>query len=192
MTRKAMSIRPVRLPLNSSTPELIELGLALPHVERTARSIARRRGKTKDTLFLDEATTEGIFIVTELILTSLAGIKEKYPDDEKRFGFYRMSVGYGLKAYFSVRNIKTVGYLRKKGIETNHVSFDDNYVAKTDNSAMMNLMVDEAARTAMEKQVLMFFLMGNPFENIADKTGLEVARVKKVMRRIKRRLKENA
>lgn len=138
--------------------------------------------------WLDEAITEGYFIVTELIITTYDGILEKYPDVEKRFAFYRMSVGWGLKAYFAYRARQTLSYLKAKGIVTKHVSFDDGYIGREDNSAMIGFILEEIANTAMEKKILEFFLMGNTWENISDKVGLQVRRVKKVMRRIKRRL----
>ncbi len=141
---------------------------------------------------------EAYFIVSELILARDEGggspwekICCKYPDPVERFKFYRMSVGYALKAYCAHRRLSTIGYLRNKGIIENHVQLEDDYVPRDDHQALMNLMVEEAARTPMEKKVLAFYCMGDTIEVIAEKVELEPKRVKKVMRRIKRRLRQN-
>lgn len=133
---------------------------------------------------------EAYFIVTELIYTVLDAITVKFPDDEERYKFYRMTVGYGLKAYCAYRSRQTISYLRAKGIVEHHVQLEDDYVPREDNQAIMNLVLEEAARTPMEKLVLEYYLMANSIEVIGEKVGLAPRRVKKVMRRIKRRLKE--
>lgn len=180
----------MRLPLTQCTPQLCELNECLVHAERTVRSLAKSRNKTRDSFWIDEATTEAYFIVTELVITSYTEIIEKYPDVDARFRFYRMSVGYGLKAYFAYRALSTLAYLKARGIESKHVSFRDDYIGKNDNSAMIAFVLEEVTKTAMEKQVLQFYLMANTWENISEKAGIPVRKVKKVMRRIKRRLKQ--
>jgi len=170
-------------------PQLAELNEAIIHAARTAKSLGKSRHKTRDAFWIDEATTEGIFIVTELILTTYDQIVEKFPDVDERFKFYRMSVGYGLKAYFACRPISTLRYLKAKGIEAKHYTFEEGHIGREDNSAMQALLLEEVARTAMEKKVLQFYMMGNAWEVIAEKVELQVRRVKKVMRRIKSRLK---
>lgn len=176
--------------LSASTPQLSELDSALTHAARTARYFVRQRGRERDAFFVQEMRAEAYFIVTELILTVLSEITVKFPCDEERFKFYRMTVGYGLKAYCAYRSRQTISYLRQKGIVEHHVKLEDDYVPREDNQAMMNLILEEAARTPMEKLVLEFYCMGNPIDVIGEKVGLAPKRVKKVMRRIKRRLKE--
>ncbi len=191
MTRKAArTLKPVRLSQNASTPQLADLSQALIEAERVARSVGKSRNKLRDPFWLDEATTEGYFIVTELILTSFDEIVVKYAEPHERYQFYRMSVGYGIKGYFAYRPISTLRYLKAKGIEAKHMSFEEGYIGKEDQSAMMSFILDEVTRTAMEKKVLEFYLMGNSWEDIASKVELEVRRVKKVMRRVKKRLKD--
>lgn len=186
----ASTHQPVRLSLKRYSPQLGELNECLVHAERTVRSLAKSRNKTRDAFWIDEATAEAYFIVAELVITSYEEIVAKYPDVDARFRFYRMSVGYGLKAYFAYRTLSTLGYLKAKGIETKHVSFQDGYIGKIDNSAMITFVLEEVTRTAMERKVLEFYLMGNTWENISEKTGLAEKKVKRVMRRIKRRLKQ--
>lgn len=170
------------------------------HAQRTARYFARQRCRDRDAFFLDEMTTEGIFIVTQLILagpegdglpTSYELVKTKFPIVEERYKFYRMAVGYGLKAYCAYRSMRTISFLRAKGIETKHVKLEDDYVPREDHSALMQLMLDEAANTPMEKEVLKFYLLANPLDVIGEKVGLEPKRVKKVLKRIKRRLRQS-
>lgn len=178
---------------------MLELDKVLIHATRTARYFAKQRHRLQDKFFLDEMATEAIFIVTELIYagpseddqrTSLQRIKEKFPDDDERYKFYRMTVGYGLKAYCAYRPMRTISYLRAKGIVIQHEKLEDEYVPRNDHSALMQLYMDEAAKTPMEKEVLKFYLLANEWEVIGEKVGLNPKRVRKVMKRIKRRLRE--
>lgn len=143
---------------------------------------------------------EGIFIVTQLILAGVdptsddkrslfEQIVARFPDTEERFKFYRMSVGYGLKKYCCHRATSSVSFLKAKGIEIKHVKLEEEYVPRNDHSAMMQILLDEAAVTMMEKDVLRFYLLANPIEVIGEKVGLSPKRVRKVLKRIKRRLK---
>lgn len=171
-------------------PELLELDEALVHAKRTAKYFTRQRNRSRDLFFCDEMEAEAIFIVTQIILTEYEAILKKYPDAEGRFKFYRMSVGYGLKAYCAYRSMRTINWLRSKGIETKHVKLEEDYLPVDDHSAMMTIILDEAARTPMEKRVLEFYLMANDLKTIGEKVGLASKRVRKVLKRIKRRLKE--
>lgn len=172
------------------TPEYSELDNALTHALRTARYFAKQRNRDRDLFFIDEMCAEAVFIVTQIIMTELSKIREKYPCDDERFKFYRMSVGYGLKSYCAYRSMRTMSFLRAKGIETKHVKLEDDYVPRDDHAALMNLILEEAAKTPMEKLVLQYWLLANTLEVIGEKVGLAPKRVRKVLKRIKRRLRE--
>lgn len=178
-------------------PVYEELQAALENAQRSALYFIKQRNRQHDHFMCDEAKAEAIFIVTEILLADdkehgkcYEAVLAKFPDPEERYKFYRMTVGYGLKAYFAYRRLSTLAYLKKKGVVTTQTQLEDSYVPRDDHAAMMRLMLDEAAKTPMEKLVLEYYMLGNEYSVISEKVGLKPKRVRRVMSRIKRRLKK--
>ena len=163
----------------------------LPQVLRVARGFARRRFRGNDGAFVDECIAEGNFVVTEMILTSLSTIKEKYPDREERFKFYRMSVGYKLKEYWSLRATSTESFLRKKGIEIRQHQLHESHALRQYSEADEFIALEHAVRDELELRVVEFYAMGNARDLIASKCGISLRRVKRILIRIKKRLKSS-
>lgn len=161
----------------------------LPQVERVAKGFARRRFRGTDEAFVDECIAEGNFVVVELIWTSLQDIKAKYPDKEERFKFYRISVGYKLKEYWSLRATSTESYLRKKGVEVRQHQLHESDAIRYYSEADDFIALEHAVRDELELRVVEFYAMGNARDLIASKCGISERRVKKILIRIKKRLK---
>lgn len=161
----------------------------ISQIQRVAKGFARRRFRQHDLAFVEECIAEAQFIVVELIWTSLKSIKEKYPDDTERHKFYRMSVGYKLKEYWALRATSTESYLRKKGIEVRQHQLYESTAIRYYSEADEFLALEHAVRNELELRVVEFFCMGNTRELIAEKCGLSISRVKKILTRIKKRLK---
>lgn len=175
-------------PPSEAEAELFEV---LPQALRVARGFAKRRGKSKDAMFVDECEAEATFVVTELIYGAIRGVMEKFADKEERFKFYRMSVGYKLKEYYSYRATSTVSYLKKKGIEEQHIQLQESHALRVNIELECLILMDYICRDEIERRVVDFYAMGNPRDLIASKCGMSVGRVKRILRRVKRRLKES-
>jgi hypothetical protein len=161
----------------------------LEQVQRVAKGFARRRFRGTDLAFVDECIAEANFVVCELIYTSLAQLKAKYPEIEERFTFYRMSVGYKLKEYWSLRATSTESYLRKKGIEVKQHQLHESQAIRYYSEADEFIALENAARDEVEKLVLQFHAMGNTRDLIASKCGISERLVKKILIRIRKRLR---
>lgn len=161
----------------------------LPQVERVARGFARRRFRGSDAAFVEECIAEGNFVVVELIWTSLSEIKARFPDKEERFKFYRMSVGYKLKEYWSLRATSTESYLRKKGIEIRQHQLHESHAIRYYSDADEFIALEHAVRDELELRVVEFYAMGNARDLIASKCGISERRVKKILIRIRKRLR---
>jgi Cys-tRNA synthase (O-phospho-L-seryl-tRNA:Cys-tRNA synthase) len=160
-----------------------------PQIERVARGFAKRRFRGMDVAFVEECIAEGNFTVVELIWTGLIELKAKYPDVEERFKFYRMSVGYKLKEYWSLRATSTESYLRKKGIELHRHQLHESDAIRYYSEADEYVAMEHAVRDELELRVVEFYAMGNTRDLIAQKCGISERRVKKILIRIKKRLK---
>lgn len=185
---KASSLS-VFTPLSEREVELFEEGGIVQQVTRVARGFARRRNRGNDEAFIDEATAEAIFQVTYIMWTEWDGVKDKYPDKAERATFLRMTVGYKLKEYFSLRATSTVSYLRKKGIEIRreqlHEAHRIEYVTPMD----VYICFDDVCNDELEKRVIEFYAMGLMLEIVAAKCGLTLKRTKKIVNRIRRELR---
>lgn len=164
---------------------------ALMHARRTARGFARGRSRSHDFAFIEECEAEAVFIVTEMILTTLDSIVEKYPILEERLKFYRMSVGYHLKGYWAHRATSTLSFLRKKGINEKVFELYEAAASLTriNLDAQVFELTDDLLPTELDKRVVEFYLMQNSREIIAVKCGITPKRVKRILRRLKRKLK---
>lgn len=166
----------------------------MEQARRSARGFARSR-KRRDLFFEDECEAEAVFIVSEIVLTNLAGILEKFPSRDERSTFYRMSVGYGLKSYFAHRAMSTLAYLKKRGIRAGLMYLEDlsdQFLSRTmsskfDGNANYEAL-EHAIRTDLERTIVELYSMGNSYELIASKTNLTVVEVRIKLRTVRRRL----
>jgi len=163
----------------------------LQQSERVARGFARGRFKSGDAFFLMEAIQEAACIVTELIWSNAEwqAIKEKYPDREERHKFFRMTVGYKLREYFSYRATSTLSFLKKKGLEVKFETVHEGHVVRPCSSLECMIALHDACENELQLRVVEFYSMGNSRELIASKCGLTQTKVKKLLQRVKRRLK---
>lgn len=177
--------------------------------QRVAKGYARRMGRGGDRAFIDECQAEAAFIVTELIWEGYDGIMEKYPDEGERHKFYRMSVGYRLKEYWAYRSTSTISYLKKKGIIVKHYSLSHEPKVNVDAVGFSNellqhhelgrmnievdlyILLDSVCTNEVERDILDNHAMGHTKEQIAEKFEISVARVYKILRRIKRRIRNS-
>lgn len=179
--------------------------------QRVAKGYARRIGRGGDLAFIDECQAEAAFIVVELIWTAYEKIIAKYPDQNDREKFYRMSVGYRLKEYFAYRSTSTISYLKKKGIVEQHFSLSAEQKGKSEFNdgieasfttehvglARMNIeielyiLLDSVCTSEVERLIVDLYAMGNTKEEIGEKLEMSPARVKKTLRRIKRRIRHS-
>lgn len=154
---------------------LVELLSILPMIEKTGRGYARQRYKQADFMFVEECIAEGWFVVTQMIIEHYAEILEEYPEEEKRFKFYRMATKFRLGKYW--HRYKLPESLQK---------FADVDVSYTD-TTIETLEIEEEW-TELERLVVDYRHQGNSNELIAQKVGLSVKSVAKIFSRLKRRL----
>lgn len=179
--------------------------------QRVAKGYARRIGRGGDLAFVDECQAEASFILVELIWSAYAKILEKYPEEEDRHKFYRMSVGYKLKEYWAYRSTSTISYLKKKGIVEHHYSLSAEQKGKSEFNdgmtttfstehvglARMNIevelyiLLDSVCLDEVERLIVDLYAIGNTKEEIGVKLEMSPARVKKTLRRIKRRIRHS-
>lgn len=190
----AITQNPIPSPLGVFTPspqgieELIEPDGVLEQSRRVARGFAKRKGRSSDSAYSDEAIAEAAFIVTYLTLTEFEAICEKHPTKEERATFFRCSVGYGLKGYFSYRATSTVSYLKKRGIEVRRHAIHEGMLIEYVSAFDVRVCLEAVCNDAVDMRVLEFYSMGNNREEIAVKCGLTPKRVKKILLRIRKRL----
>lgn len=168
--------------------ELFRMDGPLIQASRVARGFARGKGRRKDEQFVDECETEATFIVTSIIFTNLRGVLVKFPTLEERDKFYRMSVGFGLKAYFAHRHTSTISYLQKRGISEKFIPLHSVDFAKQAVDVDMFIASDDAIRNEFERQVVGFYSNGLTQDEIATKLGCNPLRIKNVLRKIRDRL----
>lgn len=188
-----MTSSALKLSIPPSPEELELFGEAgaegiIVQAERVAIGFARRRFRGTDLAYVDECITEAYFVVTEMIYEGLPEIKEKYPNKDERFTFFRMSVGYRLKAYWALRATQTESYLRAKGIEIRRHTLNESHLVKFYPEADEYVALEHAVRNERERRVVEFYTMGNDVELIASKLSLTERLVKKILTRIKKRL----
>ncbi len=171
-----------------ASPQEVELWDILEQTYRVSYAFVKRRGKLQDKMMVMEAAQEAVFFMTYLIYTKLEAIQAKYPDVEERHKFYRMSVGFRLLGYFSLRATSTVSYLKKKGFTLEQVDMSEDMLSRPDEATERVIALDAACRDEFEKLVVSYAEMGNSRELIAEKCGCSLKRVKKTLMRVKRRL----
>ena len=175
-------------PPSPAVDELLEPGGVLDQSERVAKGFAKRRGRSTDGAFIDEAVAEAHYTVTYIILTEYEAVCEKYPDKAERMKFYRCSVGYKLMEYFSHRATSTVSYLKKRGIEVRRHSIHEGMLVEYVSAFDLKVCIESVCADQVEVRILEFHSMGLTREEIAVKCGVSTKRVKKTLARIKRRL----
>lgn len=171
-----------------ASPQECELWEILEQTYRVSYSFVKRRGRLHDKFMVMEAAQEAVYFMVLLIYTKLEEITTKYPDIEERHKFYRMSVGFRLMGYFSLRATSTVSYLRKKGFKLDQVDLSEEMLSRPDEATDRLIAIDAACRDEFEKLVFTYAEMGNSRELIAEKCGCSEKRVKKTLMRVKRRL----
>lgn len=165
-----------------------ELWDILEQTYRVSYAFVKKRGRLQDKFMVMEAAQEAVFYMTYLIYTRLEEIQTKFPDIEDRHKFYRMSVGFRLMSYFSLRATSTVSYLKKKGFTLDQVELSEEMLSRPDEATERLIALDAVCRDEFEKLVIAYAEMGNSRELIAEKCGCTMKRVKKVLLRVKRRL----
>lgn len=160
----------------------------IEQAERVAKGFARRRFRGTDLAFVDECIAEAYYTVVCIVYESLAEVRVRYPDRDERFTFYRMSVGYKLKEYWSSRATSTESYLRKKGIEIRQHQLNESHLVKSYSEADEFIALENAVRNERERRVVELHAMGNARDLIASKLSLSEKLVKKILTRIKKRL----
>jgi hypothetical protein len=171
-----------------ASPQEVELFEVLEQVFRSAYSFVKRRGRLYDKFMVMEAAQEAVYFITHIIYTKLDDVVTKYPDPEERHKFYRMSVGYRLLNYFSLRATSSISYLKKKGVIPEQVELADELLSRPDEKTEAMIALEAACRDEFEKIVTQYYGMGNTVELIAAKCGCSEKRVKKSLMRVKRRL----
>jgi len=161
----------------------------IEQLERVAKGFARRRLKSIDEMFVDECIAEAYFVIVELIYTSLESIKAEYPNLDDRYKFYRTTVGYKLKEYWSYRATSTISFLKKKGISVQHYSLWEGAAIQYHSSLDIYIAMEHAARNDLERKVVELTAMGNPKELIAEKCALKPKQITKILKRVENRLK---
>lgn len=167
----------------------LELMEVVEQVERVARGFAKRRGQNHNLGFVDEAEAEARYIVTYLMWTEYAAICEKYPDKAERHKFFRMTVGFKLKEYFSYRPTSTVAYLKRKGIEVRRHQVHEDMLVQYVSPMDLHIVLEDVCRDQVEIRVVEFYSFGNELEDIAVKCGLTVKRTKRILNRVRRELR---
>lgn len=167
----------------------LELFEVVEQVEKVARGFAKRRGEQRNFGFIDEAEAEARYIVTYLMWTEYDAICVKYPDKAERHKFYRMTVGFKLREYFTYRPTSTVAYLKKKGIVVNREQVHDDmriqYVSPMD----VSIVLEDVCQNMLEVRVVEFYSFGNSIEMVAMKCGISEKRTKRILNRIRRKLR---
>lgn len=176
-------------PPDDRETELFEEGGIAEQAERVARGFARRRNRGNDKAFIDEATAEALFQVTYMMWTEWESVKEKYPDKAERATFLRMTVGYKLKEYFSLRATSTVSFLRKKGIEIRREQLHEAHLIEYVSPMDVYICFDDVCENELEKRVLEFYAMGQMYELVAVRCGISTNRTKKIINRVRRKLR---
>jgi hypothetical protein len=171
-----------------ASPQEVELWDILEQTYRVSYSFVKRRGKLQDKFMVMEAAQEAVFYMVYLIYTRLEEITTKFPDIEDRHKFYRMSVGFRLKEYFSFRATSSISYLRRRGFKLEQVEISEEMLARPDEATERLIALEAVCRDEFEKLVIAYVEMGNSRELIAEKLGCSLKRVKKALLRVKRRL----
>lgn len=178
--------------LNLFTPPSereLELYEVVEQVEKVARGFAKRRNEQRNLGFIDEAEAEARFIVTYMMWTEYDAICVKYPDKEERHKFFRMTVGFKLKEYFSHRQTSTVSYLKKKGIIVKREQVHDDMLVTYISPMDVAIVLEDVCGNMLEIRVVEFYSFGNSVETVAEKCGLTVKRTKRILNRIRRKLR---
>ena len=168
--------------------ELLGPGGILEQSERVAWGFAKRKGQNRNKGYLDEAMAEAAFIVTYLIMTEYDAICEKYPDVEERHKFFRCTVGYQLKSYFSFRSTSTVSYLKKKGIEIKRHAVHEAMLVQYVSAFDIYVCLEDICKDEHDMRILEFHCMGHTPAEIGIKCGLSEKRVKKTLKIVRHRL----
>lgn len=171
------------MPPSVPESELLEF---LPQARRVAIGFAKRRGRGTDAMFVDEMIAEAYAIVTILILSKYDVIVANHKDRE---AFYRMSIGYGLKEYVSLRATSTISFLRKRGEVREQVPLRTSDLARTYTDDDCFLIMESLCRDEVDKRVIELYSFGDNYKAISAKLGIGEPIVKKTLRRIRKGLK---
>lgn len=177
------------LSLNYQTDE-DEIISLIPMVERIAYGFAKARGRNIDFMFVEECKAEARYILAEVLIRANDNLRYRFPLDEDRHKFIRMSVKYGLKTYFYTHKpMVMLSYLKSKGIELRNGLFVDCGL----NNSMLEqyIALEDTVKQDRDYSIIEFKAMGNDYETIAKKVNCSVRFVKKILRRIKRKLNAN-
>lgn len=177
------SILSIFMPPSLPETELLEF---LPQARRVASGFARRRGRGMDAMFVDEMIAEAYAIITILIMEKYDEITVNHPDRE---AFYRMSIGYGLKEYISLRSTSSISYLKKRGLVREHVPLRSTDVARNYSDDACFDIMESLCRDEIDKRVIELYSQGDDYAAIAVKLEISDSMVKKILRRIRKGLR---
>lgn len=169
--------------------ELFEPEGVKEQAERVARGYARRKNRGIDKAFVDECIAEAVFTVVYLMWTEWEAIKERYPDKTERDTFFRMSVGYKLKAYFCQRATSSVSDLRKKGIEIRREKLHESHIIQRIGPMDIAICFEDVCDNELEKRVIEYYALGQMPAIIAVRCGISEKRAKKIINKIRRKLR---
>lgn len=156
--------------------------------ERVVKGFVRSKSKLGDHAFFEECLAEAWFVAVEMMWEQFAAIKAKYPEQKERDKFFRMSIIYRLKEYWSYRATTTISYLKRKGIVVEHLPLNNAEVYTNSNETGCKIALENAARDELEKRIVEFYTMGNNYDLISEKCGIHRKQVKAILARIKKRL----
>lgn len=166
-----------------------ENGLLL-QAERVAKGFAKGRNRQFDEAFVDECITEAWYIIVSMLWEGFWEILEKYPNKEERNKFFRMSVGYQLKTYWSYRSKQTVSYLKAKGIVVQHVPVENAIIYNRDNPLDSLILMESVVRNELERRVVEYYSLGNDKDLIARRCGITRNRVKRILTKVSTKLRK--
>jgi ATP/maltotriose-dependent transcriptional regulator MalT len=175
-------------PSSPGVEELLEPDGILAHSERSAKAFIKRRGQSLNRGLVDEAVAEAAFIVTELVLTEYESILAKNPDRDERMKFFRCSVGYGLKGYFSHRATSTVSFLKKRGINIVQHQLHESMLVEYTSVFDLEVCLEVVCADEKERMIVEFHAIGNTRDEISAKVGVSSKFVKKTLNRIQQKL----
>lgn len=152
---------------------------------RVGQNFARRRGK-HNPQFVDECVTEALFWLVVLMNEK----QEEIQRQENLEAYLRRKIGFKLFEYWCLYTPSTLSYLLKKG---KHVVSEVEITegARIDKHSDIDVMIclDNAVRTDMEKKIYQLSIEGGTHLEISVALQIREMRVRKILSRIKKRLK---
>lgn len=157
----------------------------MEHVEKTARSYAKRQYKSFDKLYIDECIAEAYFWLVILLFES----KEEVLKHENPMAFVRMKIGYKLKEYWAPYATSTISYLKKKGKEPPKIEqYTDDMSPRENIEIQCFLSLESVLRLPLEREIYQYHIKCMDVKEIAEKLEIRTKRVQKILTRIRKRI----